>query len=249
MTPYLAGAVVALVVVLLVHSWLRKDRYLRYEVRVINLDRRPDRRAHAANELRPFFRQYTRHAAVDGNALPEIDERRVTRFYDTTDNQRWDATIRVNRCLRMSPGEVGCALSHLQVWEDALARDAFPLVVFEDDLVLAPDFGARMRRAMAALPADADLLYLGCIPNGLGERVAPSLRRVIFVFGAFAYVLTRSGARKLVGHLPIDRPVDNYMGYLTETGQLTAYAVDPPIADQIEFGGFNSDIVHTAHSI
>lgn len=209
----------------------------------INLDRRKDRRRHCLDQLAPHFKTIGRFAAIDGSSMLEQDPR-VLQFYDLQDNARWDGNIKHYRCQRMSPGEVGCSLSHLEVWSDG--DDA--VAIFEDDVVLERDFNSRFKTFFAALPADWDIAYLGYIDTGgLEETAQPKIRRVKFVFGAYAYMLSSRGRRKLRSSVPIDRPVDNFLGMLTETRQLQAYAAFPALATQLEFGGRGSDIRHSAH--
>ena len=217
----------------------------------INLDRRPDRLKHCLAQLRPQFETLQRHSAIDGRYVDTIRETRLSPFYDLAENKRWDQNIRMLHTRRMSYGEIGCCISHRNVWELALGRNLPMVAIFEDDvLVHNRNFKTRVRNALNALPHDWDVLYLGYMnTNGIGESVkgTDSLRKVTFLFGAYAYIVRNKGLKILAGQLPIDRPIDNFLGMLTETGVLTAYAVFPPVAEQIEYGGLGSDIVHTAH--
>ncbi len=100
----------------------------------------------------------------------------------------------------MSPGEYGCALSHLQVWKSFLTdSDKDFLLVFEDDIGLA--VSAEYLESMP-LPEDLHLLQLGWA--GRTRMVAtPGLdiekvsRNTEPPFGGFAYILSRDGAKQL----------------------------------------------------
>lgn len=246
---FVVGLLVGIITILFVKYAFRKREtsdLLPYTTLYINLDRRPDRRSHCENELHMHFGNIQRIAAVDGNFI-EGDEKRVTRYYDNEDNARWDGSIRILKCLKMTPGELGCSLSHRTIWEMNYSMADYPIFVFEDDIVLASQFKEIVATVLQNLPKDCDILYLGYMLGGLGDLVHPLISRVRLLFGTYAYMLTYRGMVKLKTILPIDRPVDCFLGKLTESGILNGYACVPPVADQIEYGGHGSDIIHSAH--
>jgi glycosyl transferase family 25 len=61
----------------------------------------------------------------------------------------------------LRPGEVGCALSHRQVYEDVVRRGIDRAVVLEDDVAPRAADVAALGEALAELPDDWDLVYLG----------------------------------------------------------------------------------------
>ena len=146
----------------------------------------------------------------------------------------------------MTPSEIGCSLSHISVWTP---RRSQAVAIFEDDVILAHEFSEKLAEFMRRVPEPWDILYLGYIDTGgLQPTDIPGVKRVTFVFGAYAYVLSQPGLDKVRSHLPVDRPLDNFLGKLTERGALTGYAPTRPLARQIQFGGPRSDISHSAHS-
>lgn len=139
---------------------------------VINLDRRPDRMEACANScsIQCPGLQYTRLPAADGRKedipLSEVGMswytgtncvyqkmRSVRKGWNDLDNY-------VPRELRLSAGERGCSMSHIRAWRHCIELNR-PLIVLEDDAMLMPDFTPVLSRALTALPADAQLLYLG----------------------------------------------------------------------------------------
>lgn len=242
-------ALIVVAVVILVALYIHKSKF---DIRVfyINLDRRPDRNKNARVTLQQHFRKVHRISAVDGNDIDPLKEtERLTLFYDIEENQRWDKSITWFRSHRLSNGEIGCCLSHRNLWEMLHdKRVAMPVIISEDDVVLHPEFRIRFNDALMQLPDEWDIVYLGCInPGGVGEKRSKNLRRVKFVFGTYCYMLSDTGLKKLLAHLPIDRPIDNFIGNLIESGDIVGLAIWPRIADQIEYGGSRSDIDHTAH--
>ncbi|NML45169.1 glycosyltransferase family 25 protein [Ramlibacter sp. G-1-2-2] len=113
-------------------------------VKVINLRRSGDRResfsrnnAHVAHE---FFE------AVDGKAL--------------SDAQIEDPRHFIHPLPFPSLGAYGCALSHLRLWEEAIALDR-PVTVSEDDAVFRLDFARESAAVLARLPEDWDFVLWG----------------------------------------------------------------------------------------
>lgn len=239
------------VTLIVIRESYRRHNLFRTPTFFINLERRPDRNRHVQRILKAYFKHITRFNAVDGRKVDIQNSETLTVYYDTEENQRWDSTIRWLRSHKMSHGEVGCCLSHRRLWEKIYHKQLKePVIIFEDDVILHPSFKNRFSAVMQQLPEEWDIIYLGCIDSGgIGDKVAPNLREVTFVFGLFGYMLSRSGIEKLYHTLPIDRPVDNFVGKLTETGSLKGFVVDPPIANQIEYGGYGSDINHSAHTL
>jgi GR25 family glycosyltransferase involved in LPS biosynthesis len=121
---------------------------------------------------------------------------------------------------------MGCALSHLALWMQLLNEkpDIETYLILEDDARLKPEWRDRWDEAMQAkaIPENFDVVYLGGIlpPNReafdkvcvekLNDHVAKVAVNSVFGqdppnryfhFCAYAYVLSRTGARKVVEYL------------------------------------------------
>ncbi|MCA9288215.1 MAG: glycosyltransferase family 25 protein [Phycisphaerales bacterium] len=140
----------------------------------INLDRRPDR-------WEGFLAFATPHIPAD----------RIERF------PAFDA-----QCLLTpswwtgTPGGYACTLSHRFAIAKVFAEGAETALIFEDDAMLAPDFGDRLTAFRAEVPSDWQLLYLGGQhrPRSRPAPVSPGVVRCLGTFRMHAYVLHRSGA-------------------------------------------------------
>ncbi len=119
---------------------------------VVTLERATDRQARVRERLAGLDFQF--HLGVDKRALDA--ERLRAEGYDA------DAARRVARRSRaMTAGEIGCALSHRQLYQAAVERGWERVLVFEDDVRPRPaDLGA-LPAVLAQLPAGWELLYLG----------------------------------------------------------------------------------------
>merc|ERR1719469_1255170 len=121
-----------------------------------------------------------------------------------------------------------------------------PLLVLEDDAAPTAEFQEKLARALAALPSDAGLLYLGYSQAAEWRReVSPELVESEYVWTTVAYMVWPSCARKLLSQLPVSEPVDNWMAGLCAAGEVKAYCVRPKIVLQADAWNVNSDVAHS----
>ena len=76
---------------------------------------------------------------------------------------------------RSGSGAWGCLRSHLSLWDRLLKSDDEASFIFENDVVFARDFDERFETALASLPNDWDILYLG--GQVIGDDVAATRPR------------------------------------------------------------------------
>eukprot|EP00667_Euglena_gracilis_P006109 EG_transcript_6158 len=211
---------------------------------IINLDHRPDRFENVKRQAQANGLPIQRHPACNpgnGDAVPAAD---VATQWDTTLNARFDHSYKPHAVLKMSFGERGCAMSHIQLWRKVVAQKLPMAMILEDDVLLAPKFSDRVQRYLAHLPADWDIFYLEYANGSPAPRVCerPILYKGVYVWHTGAYVISLKGAATCLKHLPVDAPVDNYLARLMHTGLLHAYLPHPALAEQ---SGADSDIEHT----
>jgi GR25 family glycosyltransferase involved in LPS biosynthesis/GT2 family glycosyltransferase len=177
------------------------------EIRVVNLDRRPDRwrafldaAVSAAGD--GFTQRIDRHPAVDGAALAMTPE--IAHLFRGNDFGSRRAIV-------------ACALSHLAVWERVADGDGRPCLVLEDDARLITGFVdqlAAVRQRLSGLDEPFDLAYLGYSSwqGPRAHRPHPGQSAVTLtpmdwsdhMGGCFGYILSRPGARRLVSRAARD---------------------------------------------
>ena len=175
---------------------------------IINLDRRADRFELFKKTHPGLANHLMRLGAFDGRGLTLTPK--IARLFAPHDF-KWKKSV------------MGCALSHLTVWMQLMNEkpDINTYLVLEDDARLSPEWRSAWENAVdnGHLPEGWDLVYLGGIlpPNRAGfeavgiEKINASVARVkenrvfgqsepnrYFHFCAYAYVLTRRGAQKIV---------------------------------------------------
>lgn len=226
------------------------------EAYVINLERRRDR-------LETFKR--------DHSYMKE-----KTYVWKATDGRALQLTPDIIHCFRNNDfgwkkAVMGCALSHLGLWEklanDSLAKS---YLIMEDDVRFSPSWMKWWSEHAADMPADADVVYLGGVlpPNKAAfphiiepvnshfGRVkpntifgAPTPRRY-FHFCNYAYLLTQSGARKLVqlvkergiftsgDHMIVNHGDELLKIYFTTPLLATCFQEEDPVYQKSDFNNF-----------
>lgn len=173
-------------------------------VYLINLDRSPERLAHAAAELAKCGAPFTRISAIDGRQLgplpwPNFD----------------DASYRRRHGKHPAPGEWGCYMSHVLTIRTFLENSTAPAaLILEDDVVLPADLGPLIAEIllqapewdMVKLAANRPGYLVGATPVGPHHRMGISLRPTAC---SGAYLLNRrAAARYLEKLLPMTLPFD-----------------------------------------
>ncbi|MEW6211686.1 MAG: glycosyltransferase family 25 protein, partial [Acidobacteriota bacterium] len=90
---------------------------------------------------------------------------------------------------RYSPGAYGCLRSHLAVVEQARDYGRPSVLIFEDDVVLAPDFTAKFADYVEQLPDDWDMVFFGALHGQPLTKATDNLLRINHSLSTFAYAL------------------------------------------------------------
>jgi GR25 family glycosyltransferase involved in LPS biosynthesis len=213
--------------IVLPREWLTVEDEV--PVKVVNLDRRPDRWTRMVEELAAAgLRRYTRVPARDGRALRAADEELFL--------------FRENR-FGWRRGVIGCALSHMGLWRD-LAASPDPgaaWLILEDDVRLGRDFLVQWNRRhdeVGQVDSGWDLLFLGLSAVGPtpDDGPVPRVERLTepppgILGGNFAYALRRRGAWKLLEWIAqegVPVPIDTFI--LCHLDGLSTFVVRPHLA-------------------
>jgi len=138
----------------------------------------------------------------------------------------------------LTPGELGCFLSHRAVLEKIVKKKLLISLIFEDDVVLDKNFITVIKNLIkCSYPWEA-VRFLG------KPKIATLMqRKIIKIYqsfyltrlatspgGAYAYVISYSGAQKLLKSMEnISCPIDTIMGLPWRSG-LEVLTIQPAIA-------------------
>lgn len=193
---------------------------------IISLPESVDRRTAMSAQMEKLNIPFSFIDAVDGRKMSVVEQP----GYDAAKRMRFFG-------IHLKGGEWGCLLSHKKIYEK-IVQDNLPVaIIFEDDAliderfpdvleeILSKDFDYDVIRFMGSTKIArkgyrhiievAQNLWLGRLPSIHG--------------GAHAYMMSQSGARKMVDYFAKYRtayPIDTLLGRCWETG-LNVYAVNP----------------------
>ena len=215
---------------------------------VINLARRPDKRAHMESEFAKLASRNTNlnhefFLAVDGADTQAVGKFnfRPTNWYDPNSGKS------------ITNGEIGCALSHYSTWvkfvdlvDTAVLPTDSHVLILEDDVIFLDDFEKKYRDYIAELDGmPFDMMYLHRKPlNAAAEKKLSShITNIKKSYWACAYVLSYSGAKKLLQANYLDNliPVDEFLPIMyncnvngfekdfLSAGKIRCYAVTPSL--------------------
>jgi GR25 family glycosyltransferase involved in LPS biosynthesis len=231
---------------------------------------------------RSFIEKVERFDAVDGAALFDATEGTSNDLaehlpclleWDATKNAMYDRHIRPPMIKRLTPGEVGCVMSHVNLWREVLNCDKpdSRMLILEDDVVFyrrnkqeaSLGFIEAFSSLWKAVPSDWDILYLGFCNIGKRIPVVPAcclsvsmeitIFRPTYGFYTHAYALSKSAASILLSNLPVSGPLDvwladnQWFGLNVYCGAVANEGWNGKGASLVSQRREDSDIVHSAH--
>ncbi|MBJ7257402.1 MAG: glycosyltransferase family 25 protein [Akkermansiaceae bacterium] len=185
---------------------------------VISLRRSLDRRAKVESELQKISLPWSFLDAVDGTEL------------QNPPNEYKALKVKCLQGYELTPNEIGCYLSHKEAWRRCVEKN-IPTLIFEDDFILAPEFGHTIL-ALLNRPSDWNFVRL----QGLYDVPYQELllidgvhlvKNIGDAVGAAAYLLKPEIARTLITEsFDIYEPVDHFLEHQKKHG-LEFLAVHP----------------------
>ena len=206
---------------------------------VVNLDRRQDRLKQFESRF-PFginsYWTFERFNAVDGNKLQICGEfsRGIKHLFRNND-------------FCSKPSVIGCAMSHIKLWQklvDDQRNESY--VIYEDDVQFAESYTWKLYALLQQITFDWDVLYLGhlvCYELQTTHRIEsnelPKWENMINYIdpnrtswiGTASYIISKRGARKLLEYIEkngVQHGID-YLMQLRFKDILRAYGVNPMI--------------------
>ena len=145
---------------------------------------------------------------------------------------------------RFAPGglkksQQSLVLKHIRAWRLAQAANLRRILVFEDDVVLAPDFAVRLDAALRAADAlpPGYLVFLGGADTKVPDRyfLAPGPLVELSIATAEAYVTDREAIRRRLAWLENNKialPADHLLKQLDASLGIVHYWLTRPIVEQ-----------------
>ncbi|KAL6103085.1 colgalt1 [Pungitius sinensis] len=233
------------------------------EVFMINLQRRTDRRERMMRALYEQRIDCKVIAAVDGKAtnISEIHAMGIHMLPGYNDPYHGRP---------LTKGELGCFLSHYNIWKEIVERRLHTSLVIEDDLRFEIFFKRRLMNLMREVEEeglDWDLIYIGRKRMQVDhpEKAVPNIHSLVeadYSYWTLGYMISLQGAEKLMKAeplkkiLPVDEflpimynkhPVPAYMEHF-ETRDLKAFSAEPLLVYPTHYTGDQGYISDTETS-
>lgn len=209
-------------------------------VYIINLDRQPERWRQFNREAKSvkikgnktLLEYCHRISAIDAKNLiiDQVNENNVGKSYSLNDQYCVDPDPRLlsiikekNIDVNLSKEEMAVALSHLKVWRKIVEEKITYALILEDDVFFEKSFANKLNKAWNELPNKRedgyrfDIFYLSYKEVEWGAEIIPfskHLNRPIRgLWWLSGYVISNSGAKKIIDKLPITGPVDLWINH------------------------------------
>ena len=144
--------------------------------------------------------------------------------------------------------EISLFLKHINAYRHMIANQIQYALIFEDDVILHPDFNHILETYVKSLPEDWDYLFIGDGCNLHAKTIGNNhLYRVQSTRCADSYLINLKSASAIITYFdnlvkineliekPIDRialPVDHWMNLAFQNLNLNIYWAEPTIATQ-----------------
>jgi GR25 family glycosyltransferase involved in LPS biosynthesis len=211
-------------------------------VKVINLQRRPDRKERMMNELTKYgIDKYVDFVkAVDGKTL--VNNCNIKKLFNGND-------------FHYRRSFIGCALSHYNIWIDLMNNNtADYYIIMEDDTVLAKNFDKHFKYISNNIPQH-DIIFFGYLMlNSDYEQYKDTyyaesddiairpLCKNLYIGGAHCYSITKQAASKLISYIAnngIKHGIDYLVGRVQDVVEVyeafpqVAYAMWPDLPNKV----------------
>ena len=191
----------------------------------INLDRRPDRNENIKNEINKinFNGPVERIPAVNGI---ELDIHNLSDELIKPEGKKDAMDKNGGLYYIMTPGAIGCALSHYNVATKIIEEmsDTDYVLILEDDVILEDDFMNKLNKYMQEMPP-FDILLIGyhmkqnkIVGDSFYDKPDKS-------WGTFGFVTNKKGSHELLNLFPIKYQVDTEMHKLYNNDNLMVYSL------------------------
>lgn len=181
---------------------------------VINLERRKDRLQYVIdtynNKVTPSQIEIVK--AYDGkfesNNTSDYIHNKQEFLNDIEMNKTKCIPYMYNSYNPFKPGELGCWISHLNIWKTIIDRNLGMATIFEDDTIFSEDFNRIFNKIQEEVPTDFNIIWLGGLmgPNIKDSRNKHISENIAIKHTdtqancAFGYILSKKGATILCNY-------------------------------------------------
>lgn len=239
----------------------QKFDYIPINIKVINLDRRPDRWNKIIKQSKEMeFKKYNitlnRISACDGIELKKNPRKNEKKLLSKMKIINADILNKVKRNKYLRYSEIGCFISHYQIWKDFLNSDDSSeyLFVIEDDIRFRNNFchilQVLMNKINNTIDEDSNkktfnYILLGASFHNNNLNILRKLNKNIDndyllnsittdFWGTFSYIISKDTIKIFLNEFELngcDSPVDCYMRLISKKNKIIINELYPNIVE------------------
>jgi len=191
---------------------------------IISLEKNKERQEYLKKDVYPKITNYFKCAAFDA----ELDDANEI----LKDNNIFLSDTFYEKC---NEGQLGCYLSHFQLWKHIIKSNIDLAIILEDDVKIYNNFNKIIDTVYENLPVKFDYVHLFIHPDkqniqyldGKDGDIIPAEDN----FGTVAYIISLRGAKRLVKLtelLKIQAPVDRQINFCIRHNFIKAFMIKKP---------------------
>ena len=131
----------------------------------------------------------------------------------------------------LTPGAIGCFLSHVKTWYILMNSGQYMCLILEDDSSPTAEFNEQLTKILKKLPSDTDIFLFNHVINGGQKEVDDDIMKLdppIAFYYLNCYLITRQGVQKIMNDLDANnhkfyKQIDSYLSDLINNHVLQVY--------------------------
>ena len=201
----------------------------KFKIFIINLKKDKKRRTHIINQLtKQKLDNYKIIDAVNGN---EFDEKEIKKniFKNKIGLNPWNT--------KMSYSQIGCALSHIEIYKEFIETDYDYALIFEDDAIFVENFEKKLVNFIIDnFKYKKQIILLSEIKQFYSKPINKiekyELVKVTNAFFTHGYFINKEAAKSIISfNYPVKTIADNFVLFKLYCG-IEITGINPFIVDQ-----------------
>ena len=201
----------------------------KFKIYVVNLKNDLDRRKNIINEIeKQNIKNYEIIDAIDGNELSEQELNNLS-YKDKNLINPWN--------IKMSPSQVGCALSHIKIYKKFIKTDHNYALILEDDAVFIKSFNEDLKKLILKnITHKKQILLLSELKEFFSKPIDKNnsyeIVNVTNAFFTHSYIINKEAAKSIIKfNYPVKTIADNFVFFKIYCG-IKITGLNPYLVDQ-----------------
>ena len=188
-------------VIIIIYCKIMYKKKYKYEYHCINMRKSKDRWEYIQHFCYTNNLKINRYNAYDGNKLnkKKLIHHKILHPYSN-----------------INPGQIGCAFSHVKLWEKCKKSNNDYFIILEDDVIINKDIDYHVNYIFNNAPNNWDIIFIGgCDIKGKHINknfIIPTSYNNRHNLCTHAFILNKKKLDKMINFIkPIEYPIDNQL--------------------------------------